>query len=125
LYVDRAAQTPNFCTAVPNSECNDKFGASIGRGLIRFPTGRWTKLRQEIKLNTFSNGKPNPDGEIAVYVNSRKVPVFKHSSIVFRTQPQVKASGIQFEAFFGGSQPGFETPKTQTASFKAFKLAYF
>ncbi len=124
MYVNKEAQTTDFCDIVPSTTCNPEFGSSIGRGLFQFTTGEWNILRQEVKLNTFTNGTPNPDGEISVFVNDATEPAIQHSKIVFRKQPDITASGIHFESFFGGGKPGFETPVDQFTMFKAFKLAH-
>jgi hypothetical protein len=125
LYADKTAQLPNFCNLVPNSECNAVYGWSIGRGAWTFPPGKWTKVRQTVRVNTFSGGKPNADGVVTVWVNDNPKPVLYLDKIVYRTQPNTKLLGIDFETFFGGSKPAFLNTKDQYAYYKNFKLAAY
>jgi hypothetical protein len=36
---------------------------------IRFPTGEWVNLTQRVRINTVTDGRANPNGQIEVYYN--------------------------------------------------------
>jgi hypothetical protein len=77
-------------------------------------------------LNTFDRfGNPNKDGRIRIFVNDSPTPVWDFNIVVFRTMKHVMAVGIDFETFFGGSKPGWESPATQVSYFKGFKLSAY
>jgi hypothetical protein len=40
---------------------------------VVFPKGEWVQLTERVKLNTISNGKANPDGEVQVWYNGEEV----------------------------------------------------
>jgi hypothetical protein len=125
LYVDKNAQINNICSIVPKTICNTVYGWSIGRGLFTFKAGGWTKVRQTVKMNTFSGNNPNPDGSVTVWINDNSSPVFSLNKIVYGISPNVNPLGIDFETFFGGSQPQFKNTKDQYVYFKGFKLAAY
>lgn len=126
LYVDKGLQTVDFCSKVPNSTCNPKYGASIGTGAFRFSNAGWVKVRETIQINSFkSDGSPNQDGILNVWVNDRSEPVIRIDSVVFAPMISAITVGIDFETFFGGSQPAFYNTKDQFSYFKDFKLYAF
>ncbi|KAF7290466.1 hypothetical protein MKEN_01499100 [Mycena kentingensis (nom. inval.)] len=51
LYAPRDKQTSALCKD-KQSDCNAVYGFSIGRGSFTWATGRWTHVRQFVKLNT-------------------------------------------------------------------------
>ena len=124
MYVNKAAQLPNFCTS---EMCRDHShaGYSIGRHTFKFTAGSWTKVRQVVRLNTFTSKGFNADGYIGVYLNGNPNPSMEISNVVFRTNPSVGFAGIQFETFFGGNGLDWATPIEQKVYFKGVYLIYF
>lgn len=84
------------CTVAPQSECNPKFGASVGRGAFRFTTNAWTTVTQRVRLNDV--GEAN--GEIELWANGQSV--INVSGLVLRSDPAARIRGIMFQTFFGG-----------------------
>lgn len=123
LYVARNLQTPDFCSKIPNSTCNPVYGASIGRGSFTFSTTAWTTVIETIQMNTFkADGSANQDGVLTLWVNGSSVPAVHMTNIVFAPMASAITVGIDFETFFGGSQPSFYNTKDQSSYFKDFKL---
>ncbi|KAJ3377516.1 hypothetical protein HDU92_008202, partial [Lobulomyces angularis] len=120
LYVNKKYQSSLNCGTgcVPNPT----YGYSIGRGNFRFPTVRWTKVREVTKLNTFTNGKFNADGALDLYFDDNDEPSISAKNIVFRDNENITPAGIDFATFFGGKEEKFRSPKLQYAYFKGFKL---
>ena len=118
LYLDDGAQVPQICKIPPFSECNPVYGSSIGRGAFSFASGAWTSISQTITLNTM--GKP--DGKLSVSHNGKEVIAF--NQVVWQSTTKVPFVGIQFETFFGGSNPSWATPKLQYSYYKDFSLSY-
>ncbi|MBD3897699.1 hypothetical protein IEI94_17725 [Halomonas sp. ML-15] len=95
---------------------DEDHGASVGRGLWHFPTGRWVTVEQEVVLN-----HPERDDGIArVWIDGE--PVLEQRGIVYRTSPQVGIEGMMFSSFFGGHGEGWRTPHDQYADFSDFRL---
>jgi hypothetical protein len=84
------------CTVKPFSECNSKYGASVGRGSFHFPSGKWTTVSERIKLNDV--GKNN--GELELFVNGESVIDVK--GLTLRNSAVGRMRGIQMQSFFGG-----------------------
>ncbi|KAJ6606219.1 hypothetical protein DFH09DRAFT_966411 [Mycena vulgaris] len=105
------------CDVAPKSECNPTYGASVGRGAFTFPTGEWTTVSQRVKLNDV--GQAN--GEMQLWVNGQSV--IDVSGIILRDSDSGRHRGIQFQTFFGGSQPVWASPKTQSSYFSDFSVA--
>ena len=121
LYVYKPAQSPLLCRV--NCKAHTAYGYSIGRGQYAFSTGQWNKVRQYIRLNTFTNGKYNQDGIFRLYFND--VLVIESLVVVYRIQPSINALGIDFQTFFGGNGKLYRSPTTQEAYFRGFKLGAY
>jgi hypothetical protein len=67
-YAEKAKQPPSLCQTT-NASCNEVYGLSLGRGSFTFARGKWTDLRQTVRLNT-----PGiPDGGFTLDVNGNRV----------------------------------------------------
>lgn len=91
-------------------------GTSIGRGQWVFPTGKWTEVRQEVRLNS----PDREDGEVAVWVDGRMV--LDSAGIRFRTSEELGIEGVFFSTFFGGDDPSWASPIDQYADFAAISV---
>ena len=89
------------CNVPPKSECNDVFGASVGRGSFNFKAGTRTTIGQRVKLNDV--GKEN--GELELFVEGKSI--FTVKGLVYRTNDSGKIRGIQMQTFFGGTNLSF------------------
>jgi hypothetical protein len=118
VYLDDSAQVPQICKIPPSSECDPVYGNSIGTGAFSFARGAWSSISQTITLNTL--GKP--DGKLSVSYNGKEVITF--NQVVWQSTTKVPFVGIQFETFFGGSNPSWATPKLQYSYYKDFSLSY-
>jgi hypothetical protein len=93
------AENQGVCDIPPFSECNPKYGASVGRGAATFATGKWNTIAQRVRLNDF--GKAN--GEIEVFANQKSL--FTATGLVLITDKGGAIQGIQAQTFFGGASP--------------------
>ena len=84
------------CNVPPKSECNDVFGASVGRGSFTWKTGGRTTISQRVRLN--DPGKEN--GELEMFANGKSV--VKVGGLVLRDSDAGRIRGIQMQTFFGG-----------------------
>ncbi|KAJ7063641.1 hypothetical protein C8F01DRAFT_85895 [Mycena amicta] len=80
LYADKDKQTSALCRA-PGSECNAKYGFSIGRGSFSWATGMWTHVAQTVTLNT----PGEQDGVFTLVVNGKQV--IHREDICYRDLP--------------------------------------
>lgn len=110
-------QKNNFCEDILGKCENDEYGFSIKRGSFKFKSGKWNKLKQEIKLN-----KNSYDGTIKCYINDKII--IDEKNVNFRQNKSVQISGIDFETFFGGGSKDYATPKDQYVLFKDFKFKF-
>lgn len=120
LYLPSSTRFPankKQCTAVPGSSCNDDFGNSIGRGLIKFKPGVRTTITQRVRLN--DAGQSN--GELQVWQDGNSV--FELDGIVFRQSDVGRIRGVQMQSFFGGHGKEWASPKTQNNYLSDFSLA--
>ncbi|KAM5542810.1 hypothetical protein V8D89_003771 [Ganoderma adspersum] len=105
------------CKVPPQSECNDVYGASVGRGAFKFTPGKRNTIGQRIRLNDV--GKAN--GELELFVNGKSV--YTVPGLVLRTAASGRIRGIQMQSFFGGSDSTWATPKGQDVFFGDFSVA--
>ncbi|KAG2109419.1 polysaccharide lyase family 14 protein [Suillus cothurnatus] len=127
LYAPKRKQTKALCSD-PQSVCDAEYGLSIGRGSFHYSRGNWTKLRQDVVLNT--PGKQ--DGAFALFVN--EMQAINRTDIFYRDAPEQKNTsdtsdepavgfvGLFFSTFFGGHGDGWATPKQQYTWFKNFAI---
>jgi hypothetical protein len=112
-YMWRAAGIGEVYAYLPTSHDH---GTSLGRGAWTFPTGRWTHIEQEVRLNT----PGSPDGSITVRLDGRQV--LHQDALTFRTTPDLHIDGVFFSTFFGGDDATWATPADQHIDFAAFRV---
>ncbi|KAJ7220524.1 hypothetical protein GGX14DRAFT_354603 [Mycena pura] len=105
------------CDIPPLSECNPTYGASVGRGSFKFPTGEWITVAQRVRLNDV--GQAN--GEIELWANGQSVVSAK--GLILRDSDAGRHRGIQMQTFFGGSTSDWASPQTQDTYFSDFSVA--
>lgn len=111
------AGNKNLCTAVEGSECNDVYGASVGRGSFTFPRGEYITIAQRAKLNDV--GKSN--GELELIVNGESM--FTVTGLAYRDKDSHIFRGAIMQSFFGGSTSDWASPKDQSLQMKDFSVA--
>ncbi|KAG0287159.1 hypothetical protein BGZ97_007177, partial [Linnemannia gamsii] len=107
----------DFCKN-PNVQCNDQFGKSIGRGVLYFPPGTWTRIDMVMQLNEpagYNNGILN------VYINGLKY--ISMNTIPYRSTGMVGFQGLMFSTFFGGNTPNYATPVDTSVFFRNVQLS--
>lgn len=67
---------------------------------VIFPKGEWVQLIERVKMNSVSNGKANPDGQVQVWYNGQEVLNLK--GLRFATNNQ-KIDNFYFSTFHGGN----------------------
>jgi hypothetical protein len=71
---------------------------------VYYQTGQWINLVQRVKINTVSNGQANPDGEIEVWVNGKRVAEVTGLQFVRNADLVDRA---YLDSFFGGATEEF------------------
>ena len=111
------ADTSAFCKD-PNVQCNDQFGKSIGRGLIYFPPGTWTRVDMVMQLNEPAGYN---NGILDVYINGLKA--ISMNTLPYRTTGMVGFQGLMFSTFFGGNTPQYASPVDTSVFFRNVQLS--
>ncbi|KAF9132379.1 hypothetical protein BGW39_000248 [Mortierella sp. 14UC] len=107
----------DFCKN-SNVQCNDQFGKSIGRGLLYFPPGTWTRVDMVMQLNEPAGYN---NGILDVYLNGLKA--ISMNTIPYRTTGMVGFQGLMFSTFFGGNTPQYATPVDTAVFFRNVQLS--
>ncbi|KAG0263338.1 hypothetical protein BG011_008967 [Mortierella polycephala] len=107
----------SFCNN-PEVMCSDKYGKSVGRGLIYFMPGKWTRLDMVMALNEPA-GRQN--GILQVYMNGNLV--ISMDNVPYRSTGMVGFQGLMFSSFFGGSDPEYATPVDTSVYFRNVQLS--
>jgi len=102
-FGEKFAKNKNLCKKVKHSDCNSVYGASIGRGLFKFKTEKWTAIAVTLRLN--SKGKA--DGVLKVTANGKEV--FSVDELTFADSDKARIVGLQMQAFFGGNALAHDT----------------
>ncbi|KAI1791566.1 hypothetical protein LXA43DRAFT_421171 [Ganoderma leucocontextum] len=105
------------CDVAPESDCNDTYGASVGRGSFSFKAGTRATIGQRVRLNDV--GQEN--GELELFVEGKSI--FTVKGLVLRNSSSGKFQGIQMQTFFGGSDSSWASPKSQNTWFSDFSFA--
>jgi hypothetical protein len=69
----------------------------------------WVHMIERVKINSVSNGKANPDGEVQVWFNGREVLNLKGLRFV---NNQDKVDNFYFSTFHGGNSPDWAPENT-------------
>lgn len=112
-YIPR---TSALCSA-PLTMCNDEFGVSISRGLIKFKPATWTKIQMYIE--TGSAGQTN--GLLKVWQDGSLI--ISRTDLNYRGNNLIQISSIFFSTFFGGGTTTFAAPNTTHTYFKDIELS--
>jgi hypothetical protein len=124
IYADKSAQSTGFCDDKSMCRSYGNFGYSIGRGAFTFPRGRWSRIKQIIKLNGVDElGNYQRNGIFRLYVDGEKK--IDLEGIAFRTNASVGAVGIDFTTFFGGGSDIYKTTKNEFTFFKNMRLSSY
>lgn len=76
---------------------------------VFFPKGEWVHMTERVKINSVSNGKANPDGEVQVWFNGQEVLNLKGLRFV---NNQDKVDNFYFSTFHGGNSPDWAPENT-------------
>jgi hypothetical protein len=98
-------------------QTSQEHGTSLGRGCWTFPTGRWSTVRQVVRLNTPGAA----DGEVTVWQDGH--PVLHQQGLEFRTVDSLRIDGLFFSTFFGGGDSSWASPVDQHADFAGFTVS--
>ncbi|KAF8437533.1 hypothetical protein L210DRAFT_3647248 [Boletus edulis BED1] len=130
LYAPKDKQSEALCADV-RSLCDATYGFSIGRGAFNFTAGDWTRLSQNVVLNTPGQN----DGGFTLEVDGR--PVIQRTDVFYRNNVAQRVDedgdvaqpaeflGLFFSTFFGGHGKAYATPKQQYTWFKDFAIARY
>lgn len=89
---------------------------SIEPEAFKLSAGRWIRLEQEVILNT----PGRKDGAIRVWVDGAQV--IDKSQLVLRENDQIVFGGVQADAYYGGSDSSFASPKDTKIRFSPFEV---
>lgn len=92
-------------------------GTSLDRGSWTWPTGQWTCMEQEVRLND----PKQSNGTVRVWMDDKQVMQKDH--LKYRTTSNLKIDGLFFSTFFGGGDSSWATPRSQYADFADFSLS--
>lgn len=71
---------------------------------VHYPLGEWVNIVQRVRINTVTDGRANPDGEIEVFYDGEPAALVTGLRFVSNGDLVDKA---YFSTFFGGSSEGF------------------
>ncbi|VDB84524.1 unnamed protein product [Peniophora sp. CBMAI 1063] len=106
-----------LCDVAPESDCNDTYGASVGRGAFSFKSGAWNDVAMRVQLNDGSEA----NGEIEIYFNGESK--IKVDGLIISSSDATRAQGIMAQSFFGGSDSSWASPQDQDIYFSDFSVA--
>jgi hypothetical protein len=113
-YMWRAGGAGEVYAYIP--EKNGQYGESISPGAWTFIPGQWQHLEQEVVVNH----RGLHDGVLRVWVDGKLVASW--TDILYRVSDDVLVSGLMFSTFFGGHDPSWASPRTQSSFFRDFRF---
>lgn len=112
-YVDHSNDIPNDARKKGQGRC----GGDLTIDTLK--VNRWYKIKQYIKLNTVTNGNPNKNGIVKVWIND--VLEFQSNDFVLAGTTRVKANSIAFHTYRGGSTDDWASSEDGYAVFDDIK----
>jgi len=97
-------------------EKNGEYGESISPGAWAFTPGQWQHLEQEVVVNN----KGSRDGVLRVWIDDKLV--VNWTNMLYRVSDDVLVAGLMFSTFFGGHDPSWASPRTQSTFFRNFEF---
>lgn len=91
---------------------DDKFPA----GTLK--VGRWNRVEIGLKINTFTGGKPNPDGKSVLTINGVSGVL---NNIRWAKSPDLKIDNFGFTSFMGGPDPAVIDSVMYVKNFEVFR----
>lgn len=76
------------------------FGDKFPAGTLK--VGAWNRVEIGVKVNTFTNGKPNPDGKSQLTINGVSGVL---TNVRWAKSPDLKIDSFMYGSFFGGPSP--------------------
>lgn len=113
-YMWRTGGAGEVYAYLPTSKLH---GTSLARGAWTFPTGRWVRMEQEVRLNTIGSA----NGAITVWQDGKNV--IGMGGLTFRTVDSLKIDALLFSTFFGGGDSTWASPVDQYCDFAGFKVS--
>lgn len=92
-------------------------------GKDKFPAGtlkvgQWNRIEIGVKVNTFTNGKPNPDGKSVLTINGVSGVL---TNIRWAARPDLKIDNFNYGTFFGGPDPAVVDSVSYVRNFEVFQ----
>ncbi|KAF9648354.1 hypothetical protein BDM02DRAFT_3115530 [Thelephora ganbajun] len=87
------------CHVPPYSECNPKYGNSIGRGAFNFASGE----RGTVAMRVLLNDAGVANGELELWYNEESV--ISLGGLIIRDSGKGRLRGLMMQTFFGGKGP--------------------
>ncbi|WP_017569523.1 polysaccharide lyase [Nocardiopsis halotolerans] len=85
-------------------EFGDSEPLRVDGGVVHYPRGEWVHIVQRVRVNTVTDGRANPDGEIEVLYGGESAALVTGLRLVSNEDLVEKA---YLWSFFGGSTEGF------------------
>ncbi|KAI8987950.1 hypothetical protein BDF20DRAFT_815693 [Mycotypha africana] len=97
--------------------CNDDYGTSFSRGVIKFEKKKWTHIDLYVRLNSGNN----ENGILKVWQDGSLV--INQQQLKFRSKDSVGVSALMFSTFFGGGSQSYATPVDTATYYKNIQFS--
>lgn len=94
------------------------FGDVFPAGTLK--VGQWNHVEIGVKINTFTNGKPNPDGKSMLTINGASGVL---NNIRWARSPDLRIDNFNYGTFFGGPDPAVKDSVSYVKDFEVYKWA--
>jgi hypothetical protein len=91
-------------------------GTHLGRGAVPLAKGGWTRIVQELTLNTVGHA----DGTLRIWANGQLY--IDEVGLLYRNTNDLQIDGIYFDVFYGGSDDTWAAPQDTTIQFADFAV---
>lgn len=92
------------------------FGDKFPAGTLK--VGQWNRIELGVKVNTFTNGKPNPDGKSQLTINGVSGVL---TNVRWAARPDIKIDAFGYGSFFGGPSPAVVDSVSYIRNFSVHK----
>ncbi len=98
----RCGYTITTCDTGDHIPADPADGKVIWSSLPKYQIGTWHRVEQRIKMNTYSGGVANANGEIEVWIDGIRISAISTDTLRFTTADSIRINRVWADIHYGG-----------------------
>ncbi|RKP14197.1 hypothetical protein BJ684DRAFT_6373, partial [Piptocephalis cylindrospora] len=99
-----------------SADCDEEFGVSVDRGVLKFIAGQWNKVSLTVRTN-----QGGSKGYMKLEINGKSI---ERNNVIYSKEGKLGVNSASFQTFFGGGSKYFavKNPAGDSAYFRGFNI---